>query len=732
MRLKSGDLIDFPGAPGQRLRVLWVSPHQDTAATIRVDIELALPELILTKSLLDQLGTRDALLMERDPYLPTVTEATLSPSDKRVRDRAWKLIKPLVEDMPHIFSEQRRGKLILKIVSQARSGEDESVEKITKRSIYGYLRRYWKRGMAPNALLSDYPNCGGKGKTRKATKKKRGRPRKYGSSPGINITEKIRQIFRVGFSRCYASDRKRKWSLKDAFGKIIDDFFCEKRIDSESGKVTHVPSEETKKSGGLPTFKQFQYWADRDQVRLDVKRKRLGARVYDKDLRGLIGTSGAEVIGPGDRYQIDATVADVYLISRMDRHRIIGRPVMYVVIDVFSRMIVGLYIGLEGPSWVSAMMALANTAADKVEYCKKFDIDIEPEDWPCHFLPGTLLGDRGEIESAKIENLINNFNVTVENAAAYRADWKGIVEQRFNLIPALFKPYVPGYIEPDFRARGGKDYRLDAVLDLDEFTRIVIECVLYYNNHHEIAKYDKDRDVKADGVPAIPIDLWEWGRTHRSGAMRSFPQDAVEFSLLPTDKAVVTTFGIRHKGSYYTCAQGMEERWFDRARQDGSWRVDVSHDPRTLDVIYLHGNGRAASFQTCTLTDRSRANRQLSLWEVEQQSELDKHGTADRQEGQQLARADLNASFEKTVAEAEEKRGKPSQASDASRTKGIQGNRAQEKQANRKAEVFRPGQSHTPANQRSADVLEFPGVKSRGEPDYSLPSIEEILGEDDE
>ena len=112
-------------------------------------------------------------------------------------------------------------------------------------------------------------------------------------------------------------------------------------------------------------------------------------------------------------------------------------------------------------------MALANTVADKVAYCARFGKTIEPDEWPCHHLPATILGDRGEIESRYIETLQNNFNVTVENAAAYRADWKGIVEQRFRLLPAKFKAYVPGYIQADFRARGGQDYRLDAVLDLD-------------------------------------------------------------------------------------------------------------------------------------------------------------------------------------------------------------------------------------------------------------------------
>ena len=96
------------------------------------------------------------------------------------------------------------------------------------------------------------------------------------------------------------------------------------------------------------------------------------------------------------------------------------------------------------------------------------------------------------------------------------------------------------------------------------------------------------------------------------------------------------------------------------------------------------------AFQVCKLTDRSRAHRSMSLWEIEQQDMLDKHGAANRQESRQLSRVDLNASIEKTVAEAVQKRGKPSE-SDASRTKNIQGNRAEEKQSNRETEVFRPG-----------------------------------------
>jgi hypothetical protein len=643
------------------------------------------------------------------------------------------LIGSLVTQVPQILSEGHRGKEIRRIVQQARFGDDEDIKGATRALIYHHLRRYWQRGMNLNALLPDYTRCGGPGQSRAAGKKKRGRPRTLGQAKGTNITEKIRQVFRVGFDRCYATDRKRTWTLINAYDKVIADFFCEKQIDPDTGKVVHMPLEAVRKDGGLPTLKQFQYWANKDHVRLDVKRERLGAKIYDKDMRGLLGTSTAEVMGPGDRYQIDATIADVYLVSRLNRNRIIGRPVLYVVIDVFSRMVTGLYVGLEGPSWVGAMMALANTAADKVAFCKQCGIDIEPEEWPCHFLPGILLRDGGEIKSKAMTTLGANFNVTIETAAAYRADWKGIVEQRFNLLPAKFKPFVPGYIQQDFRARGGRDYRLDAVLDLDEFTACVIEILLHYNNHHEIGKYDRDRDVVADGVPAIPVELWEWGRQHRSGAMRAFPQELVQYSLMPRDKGVVTEHGIRFKTVYYTCQKAMDERWFDKARQDGRWNVELAYDPRCLDVVYLAGKEGKVSFERCTMTSRSRALRNVSIAEIEQQAQVDSDAKANRKEYASMRRMDLQASLEERVEQAKRKQGKPTGESDRSRTREIRPNRAEEKTVRRKNEAFSPGQPVIDPYRSVAQVVPLRGKRpSADAPDYSMPSLDEILGGDDE
>jgi len=709
--LLRNDLLEYVEPDAKTIRILWVHPEKPVVFVIDVNATDAVPELIQQQALQIDLQSGKARLLSDDPYVSIVEQSTIPEKRKQRRDRMWACLAELVRDEPGIYSATNRARRVAKCVELGLA---------TRPTVYLYLRRYWQRGQTPNALLPDYAKSGGKGKTRQSrTDIKRGRPRRFLDQPGINITEDIRKVFRVAVTRFYATQSK--FTLRGAYDQMIKDFFCERTIEPDSGRVTHRPNINSA-TQGFPSFGQFNYWLEQDNDRLEIKRERLRPRIYDKDLRGLLGTSTAETWGPGARYQIDATIADVYLVSRIDRHKIIGRPVLYIVIDVFSRMITGIYIGLEGPSWVGAMMALANTASNKQAFCKKFGRSIEPEEWPCHHLPAIILGDRGEIEGRAIETLINNFNVTVETAAAYRADWKGIVEQRFRLLPSKFKPYVPGYIDVDFRARGGKDYRLDAVLDLNQFTQIIIECVLYYNNQHELKRYDKDRDLAADNVPTVPIDLWEWGITNRSGGLRQYPENLVRFSLLPADDATVTLNGIRLHGAFYTCQKAVEERWFDRARQSGTWKAKASYDPRNLDEIYLHGASTTMNFHACQMTERSRAYRQMSIWEIGQQQQAEQQVSAKRQPRQQVASADLAAGIENIVASAAKLKGQPSTESAAHRTKNIKTHRADEKQSNRKAETFR-FDSDKPAPAKGADILPFPVAD-----DYSEPDITEILG----
>jgi hypothetical protein len=481
---------------------------------------------------------------------------------------------------------------------------------------------------------------------------------------------------------------------------------------------------------GSPSLRQFRYWYEKDNDIFAVSRRRHTPRIYDKDMRGLLGTSTGEVNGPGDRYQIDATIADIYLVSRYHRDRIVGRPVVYVVIDVFSHLITGIHVGFEGPSWVGAMEALANAVLEKVAYCRGFGIDILPEEWPSVGMPQRVLGDRGELAGRMVDTLINNFGVTVENTAPYRADWKGLVEQQFKLLPARFKAYTPGYIQQDYQQRGGNDYRLDAVLDVDQFARILIFCVLAYNNSHVLRDYPLAPEMISDGVKPTPIHMWDWGIARRSGRLRTYPADQVRLSLLPSDMAKVTVHGIRFFGCFYSCASAINEYWFDKARQCGKWDVKISYDPRCMDNVWLQVPTEQSRFEVCSLTDRSRDHQDKSLWEIDQlRQEAHKLlGAGRRRETD--GRVTLIDQVQSVVREAEAMAPSSYNLPDSRRTSDIRTNRREERQDLQRRDALRGERTHQP---EKAQVVSFPGTPPTN--DYSLPDITEILrrfSEDDE
>lgn len=83
---------------------------------------------------------------------------------------------------------------------------------------------------------------------------------------------------------------------------------------------------------------------------------------------------------------------------------------------------------------------------NKTAFCKKFDIDITEDDWPCIGLPEVLTADRGELLTHQTEALEKILHIRIENTPAYRGDLKPIVERYFKTIQSKFKFFVPGEV----------------------------------------------------------------------------------------------------------------------------------------------------------------------------------------------------------------------------------------------------------------------------------------------
>ena len=296
--------------------------------------------------------------------------------------------------------------------------------------------------------------------------------------------------------------------------------------------------------------------------------------------RAFKGTPEENVQGPGAYYEIDSTPADVILVS-LDRETVIGRAHVYFVKDVMSRMIVGVNI-CTNPSWEEEMVALENASTNKVEYCKRFGIEITEEDWPCLHLPKFIVGDRGEHKSRNSNNLVD-INVRVGNTPSYRGDFKPYIEQQYRRYNARIRESIPvSAVRKEHRERGDKNPENYAVHTIEAFSKLTILFVLEFNKSALPDEYLMTREMFEEKVELTPLGMWNWGL--KKNLLHEMPRDLIRLKLLPKGEGLVTRSGIIFKKMTFSSDRGFEEKWFEQESVYGQKKVIVNYDPR---VIYL-------------------------------------------------------------------------------------------------------------------------------------------------
>ncbi len=662
-------------------RLLWIAPTYTDAYLFDLRDPQAMPVWRRIQDLEGAINQGIVRVLSVDPYLIGMRpEDTLSDRQRRQRDQAWGVIQPLVQrdGEEAIFQAKTRGILI-----------NDAIERtgISKPTIYNYLRKYWRGGQTKNALVPDFDRRGGRGKTKSSGERKRGRParrtRTMTSDAGINVDDMVREKFRRGIRLFYETGKER--SFTEAYQLMLERLFHQGYEQHGETLVPKLPP-----ATELPTLRQFRYWYEKERDWETSQKRRLGERRYALSRRPITGDSTQMAQGPGSLYQIDATIADVYLVSRWDRNRVIGRPVVYMVEDVFSRMIVGLSVALEGPSWLGAMLALENAASDKTGFCAQFGME-DTTWWPAQHLPEAILADRGELEGYNADQLVNALAIRVSNTPPYRGDLKAIIEQNFRLMNLNLVHQLPGAVVKD-RERGEPDYRLDAVLTLEEFMRLMVLSIRDHNQYQRLDSYPLTEDMMTDGVEPYPLDLWQWGITHRSGHLRSVPPDILRLNLLPGAEASVTPRGIQFRGVLYTAERAIRDQWYERARAQGTFRVAVAYDPRVIDVIYLR-EGNGLRIEPCTLLDRNQQFRGFTWWDYEAWKQLQAERAVRQETQERQAKAELHAEIAKVVEQAQEQADKTRDGSSKrARVQSIRTNRKIERDANREAQGWRLGQ----------------------------------------
>lgn len=658
-------VTELSAVPGV-VRIIFVDVRRDVAIAIELTDPPRQPMGLGLSDLRGSLAagdTKRATVLT--PEFLLVLEDDLDDKQKRERDEKWDVIAPLIDSgyPGQIFVPGEMGRLVG--VRAAELG-------MQRKSIYRLLYRYWVNGQVRNSLLKNYTSVGVAERKYNPDKPPGRRPKYQGvalpRTKILSVSDK--RCISVGYS-LFSTDKAS--TITSAYAEMLRQFYTEKDLSkSPEAEARLLPAAE------IPSFRQFYYWGKKFFSEVETERGRKGERIWLKDLRPISGTVRDWLRGPCHQFEIDATIADIYLVNSYSRRMLIGRPVVYVVIDSYSGMITGLYIGLEGPSWNGARQALFNAFTSKVQFCASNGVAINPEHWPCHHLPHNIYADRGEMLSNAAEGLAKGLKIELGIAPPYRPDWKSMVESRFGILNDLTGiRWLPGGVAARERERGERDYRLDATLNLKEFSKIIIECVLHYNRFNR----QPDRltqEMMDDGVDPTPLGIWNWALENGHVEPNNRPDDLVYLHLLPRDQATVQRGGLRFRGMHYLCEVAIEKNWFATARSRGVWSVECWYDPNSSAHIWIQGDNK--QFIRCDLRKSDSKYADYRSDEIYDLLEAYRQTPPEHKRAELESRVSLQGTVDQVVSSAlAERKEEPAPTTKAEAIGGIRENRADER-----------------------------------------------------
>ena len=461
---------------------------------------------------------------------------------KAVAER-MEVIRPLLEDEVYITSKKKRNEMASQLEKQYG---------VTKRTILSLFYKYLGLGT---------PSRG-----------------KGGSDDDKPRESKYAKEFDYAIRKYYFNAKKN--SLATTYSLMLGELF-------------------TKPDGSLmdehPTKSQFRdFYYDNGYREMPEKQiSREGLTHYQRNSRPKLGNQRLWAERIGATFQVDATIADIYLRDELTG-AVMGRPTLYLAVDSLSGLITGIHITMDELGEEAVMALLWNIVRDKVAYCQEYGIDITPEQWPCFgAMPRTIVVDRGkEFASSRMDELCIKYGLTIQRLKPFRPDNKGMVEKTFDLLQSSYKSFLrgKGVIEPDAMERWAIEYSEQATLSLREYTEIVLNCVIYLNSARVLQNLPL---TLADADPT-PAGVWRWCEQTGNSDMLPVDIEEVRIRLLPRATGYITKYGLEYnKIRYFNSAY---KRRFYEAGLNGKEKVTVAYDNDSVDCVYLYENDQFVRF----------------------------------------------------------------------------------------------------------------------------------------
>lgn len=453
---------------------------------------------------------------------------------------------------------------------------------------------YFQSGMKTYSLVDKKAFGANKGKKYQYNSKP-GKRSEYLGDTGVLLNEEILGFFEDALKE-YKEGRQK--SVRSAFDRMNSMHFTKTEIINGTPTLCLLPQTER------PTIYQFRYYVEQHLTKQEKNRIKTSAAEQRNNKRLLLSDSLSEVYGPGDMVEIDACEADVSLVSMNDPNKTIGRPIVYFMIDVYSRIILAASVAFDNNSVLGVTNLFLNLADDKQEYCSRFGMGFDDVTlWPSNIIPRRIRVDRGpEFKSKEFERICSELGIEKQLVTGASGSLKGVVEQSFHQMHSRQNVHLEDYglIEK----RYDSEHHKEATLNIEQYTKMVINFVLMHNQQYD-ENYPLTRDMMDKGVKPIPVLLWQYG-TKKYGQPRPIPvKEQYLFNLMTPVKAKVSRRGICYKDLWYFAENDpvLSRDMFNAGTKKVPYEVRM--DMRDVSNVYYLRDGRLV---TAHLNSRMTGN----------------------------------------------------------------------------------------------------------------------------
>ncbi|MDQ0651567.1 DDE-type integrase/transposase/recombinase [Pseudomonas cedrina] len=267
-----------------------------------------------------------------------------------------------------------------------------------------------------------------------------------------------------------------------------------------------------------------------------------------------------------DRWEIDHTLLDVLLVEE-ETGLVIGRPYITVVLDKFSRMIMGYLLHLSAPNTETVLRVIERAIRPKANLLARFP-KVQNE-WRAHGMPARLVPDNAaEFHADDMIAGFNELGIEIMYPRSRGPEMKGSVERFFRTLNIGLIHKLPGTTFSNIQDKGDYKSEKHACFTLAQLEASIVKWIVdkYHQTPH--------RGLKK----RTPVEVWA---AHEAGRQIRLPVDldALECILARRSAAQIHHYGIEVGGYGYHSSELSELRVRLQPKEKVSvrYRDEVGH-----------------------------------------------------------------------------------------------------------------------------------------------------------